>query len=517
MVAFGLIWPAFTCQAQTNYDFNYQVSSSLYTLGVQPDGKMLYGAIKGPLRLEANGTPDPSFAPGLSILDSVLTLAVQADGKILVGGHFNQLAGQPRTNLGRFEANGSLDATFQSHLDRSGSVYALALQADGKILVGGFFKTASGQTNQSLARLNTNGIPDDTFHSPINGILFSVAVQRDGQILVGGSFETSGSVVRTNLARLNSDGSVDATFAAPLTSEVECFAGQPDGKILAGTRLSTSSNQNTYLARFNADGSLDTNFNASVNGGVVSIALQADGKILVGGTFDNLGGQTRKGLGRLNPDGSLDAGFVLPDYTRVYSLGLQDNGAILVGGFQIDPGPQTNSHAGRLPGYNTASQTLTFDGMTVTWLRGGSAPEIWNADFEQSVDGVNWINLGTGTRIPGGWRLSGVTVPQFSYIRARGRVSVGQFNGPSWFSQSIIRISLPPKILVDDGKFGFRSNQFGFSYTGQSNNVIVVEGSTDLQTWTALTTNTLESQSAYFRDASGVGTRRFYRLRLLTQ
>src|SRR6185436_18715416 len=120
---------------QTNYDFNYQVSSPVYTLAVQPDGKLLYDVIRGPLRLETNGTPDASFSPGLSNLSSVLTLAVQADGKILVGGNFTRLAGQPRTNIGRFEADGSLDSTFQPHTERSGSVFALALQADGKILV----------------------------------------------------------------------------------------------------------------------------------------------------------------------------------------------------------------------------------------------------------------------------------------------------------------------------------------------------------------------------------------------
>ena len=73
-------------------------------------------------------------------------LAVQDDGKILVGGEFTTLGGQARNYIGRLNADGTLDSGFKP--GANGAVYSLAVQADGKILVGGSFTTLAGQTAQ---------------------------------------------------------------------------------------------------------------------------------------------------------------------------------------------------------------------------------------------------------------------------------------------------------------------------------------------------------------------------------
>ena len=83
---------------------------------------------------------------------------MQADGKILVGGAFINLGGQSRTYIGRLNANGTLDTSFNPGVGGiNPGVSSLALQADGKILVGGTFTTLAGQSRTNIGRLKNSG------------------------------------------------------------------------------------------------------------------------------------------------------------------------------------------------------------------------------------------------------------------------------------------------------------------------------------------------------------------------
>ncbi|MCX7680516.1 MAG: hypothetical protein N2508_00875, partial [Anaerolineae bacterium] len=103
-------------------------------------------------RLNADGTLDAAFNPGAG--ERVHTLALQADGKILVGGWFDTLGGQPRNNIGRLNASGTLDAAFNP--GANSWVGTLAVQTDGKIVVGGGFTTLGGQTRYYIGRLTND-------------------------------------------------------------------------------------------------------------------------------------------------------------------------------------------------------------------------------------------------------------------------------------------------------------------------------------------------------------------------
>ena len=87
-----------------------------------------------------------AFNPGAG--GTVYSLAVQADGKILVGGYFTTLGGQARSSLGRLNADGSLDTAFNPGANNN--VYCLLVQADGEILVGGLFLHVSRTNAQQL-------------------------------------------------------------------------------------------------------------------------------------------------------------------------------------------------------------------------------------------------------------------------------------------------------------------------------------------------------------------------------
>ena len=125
-------------------------------------------------RLNADGTLDTSFNPGAD--SNVASLALQADGKILVGGDFTTLGGggtgtTTRNRIGRLNANGTLDISFSPGADDS--VVTLAVQADGKILTGGAFTILGGgigtpTVRNRIGRLNADGTLDNSFNPGAN-------------------------------------------------------------------------------------------------------------------------------------------------------------------------------------------------------------------------------------------------------------------------------------------------------------------------------------------------------------
>ncbi|MEI7938830.1 MAG: immunoglobulin domain-containing protein, partial [Verrucomicrobiota bacterium] len=458
LLLLGLAAPV---HSQTADDFNPGANGRVFSLAVQADRKMLVGGSFSMLggqtrncigRLNADGTLESTFNPGAS--STVYSLAVQADGKLLVGGSFSTLGGQTRNCIGRLNADGTLDSTFNP--GASGSVYSLAVQADGKILVGGYFTTLGGYTRNYLGRLNPAGTLDSTFNPGAGSDVLSLAVQADGKILVGGYFTTLGGQTRNYLGRLNADGTLDSTFNPGASGSVYSLAVQADGKILVGGYFTTLGGYTrNYLGRLNPAGTLDSTFNPGAGSDVLSLAVQADGKILVGGYFTTLGGQTRNYLGRLNADGTLDSGFNPGASSTVYSLAVQVDGKILVGGRFTTIAGQTRNYLGRLNNTEPATQSLSYDGSTITWLRGGTSPEVWRTTFDWSTNGITWTSLGAGTRIPGGWRLADVSVPPDGTIHVRGQVTGGYQNASSWFVEAysgpILFINQPASRTNDAG------------------------------------------------------------------
>ena len=396
-----------------------------------------YGSVtSAPALLTINlATVDAGFDPGSS--GTVDSLAIQPDGRILVGGGFTTLAGQPRNHMGRLLANGTLDTGFDPGADSS--VLSLAVQADGKILVGGGFTTLGGQPRDYLGRLNADGTLDTGFDPGAGSSVRSLAVQADGKILVGGLFMTLGGQPRNHIGRLNADGTLDTGFDPGADSTVTLLAVQADGKILVGGSFSTLGGQPRWrIGRLNADGTPDLGFDPGFVSSLSTLAVQADGKILVGGGFTTLGGQPRSRIARLNADGTLDAAFDPGAVGTVLSLAVQADGKILVGGMFMTLGGQPRSRIGRLNNAGPATESLTADASTITWLRGGTGPEVWRTSFAHSPDGTAWTDLGAGTRIPGGWERTGLSLPSGGTIRARGHVTSGQYSGSSWFVEASI-------------------------------------------------------------------------------
>jgi hypothetical protein len=272
------------------------------------------------------------------------------------------------------------------------------------------------------------------------------------------------------------------------------------------------------LGRLNADGSGDANFNASANGAVFSLAVQTDGNIIAGGSFTNLSGQAANYVGRLNTDGTLDSTFNSFAGGTVNSLTIQPDGQILTGGSFLSLCGQYRSYLGRLNNSGSPTESLSFNGSNLAWLRGGTSPECLETTFDLSTDGVNWSALGNGIRMPGGWispNLSAITTN--AIFRIRGFVASGYQTGSSWFVQNIYSIDpkTRPAILASEGGFGITANQFGFDVAGLVGQVIVLEGSTNLMNWVPLQTNQIGTVPLPLNDPSPEEfPQRFYRVRL---
>jgi len=453
------------CQAQWPLpdDFNPGAGGMVRALLVQPDGNIVVGGDFTTLagqtrsrigRLSADGTLDTGFNPGVG--GDVYSLAVQADGKILVGGFFSNLGGQTRSRIGRLNPDGSLDPTFNPGVGGS-IVESLAVQPDGTIVVVGGFGFLGGKGRMNIGRLNADGTLDAGFNPGADAPIYCVALQPDGKILLGGAFTSVGGQTRNNIARLNAAGSVDLSFDPGSTYAVNCLAIQADGKILVGGNFSMLDGQpRNKIARLNAAGTLDLSFNPGADASIDiiwSMALQADGKILVGGRFTKLGGQVRNHIARLNGDGTVDPTFNpgasggSPSGYKVTSVVLQPDGRILVGGDFTMLGGESRNRIGRLNNTHPATQSLACDGSNITWLRGGTSPEVWRTTFEASTNGTDWIGPVAPRRISGGWQFTNVALPVNTIIRARGFVAAGYDNASGWFVEHTI-ITAPPSIVV---------------------------------------------------------------------
>lgn len=339
----------------------------------QPDQKILVGGwfteYNGTsqnyiTRLKPDGSIDTSFDTGTGFNSVVTAIALQTDGKILVIGSFFEYNGTSQNKIIRLNPDGSPDTSFNIGTGFDAGLRTIALQSDGKILVGGFFTSYNGTTQNRIIRLNPNGSMDSSFNTGTginSNFVEQIVVQTDGKILVGGDFSSYNGDARNDLVRLNPSGDIDTSFTigtgfGGAISKVYEITLDSYGRILVGGMFSSFNGaaQNQIL-RLYSTGNLDTTFSSGMGADyyVETIALQADGKILMGGQFDSYDGTARNNIVSLNPDGSLDTVFNVGtgcDDT-VNDIVLQADGKVLVGGSFTSYNGATRNRLVRLHNY----------------------------------------------------------------------------------------------------------------------------------------------------------------------
>ena len=369
-------------------------------------------------------------------LAAFLSLKIQADGKLVgVGG---QSGGEAL--ITRFLVDGSLDPSFGIggivHINIPGR--SLALQADGKIVVGGTVdvQPQPGSRDFVVARYNSDGSPDTSFGTAGKVVtdfnaswdnLVDIAIKNDGKILaLGSTGDVQANRSEIALVSYNPDGSLDASFGNNgkavsnflLSNGPAALALQADGKIVvAGTSYfaNATSGHDFLVARFNANGSVDTSFGGT--GYVLTdfaayeqlhaVALQSDGKIVAAGTdapysaaaYSSPSGKAA--LARYNTDGSLDVSFgsagkvttAFGDYGgQIRSVAIQTDGKIVAGGVATSV-----QVVNRLKeSFNGKLNHAHYDFAVMRYNSNGSLDQTFGGDG-QTPNGITITDFGNGS------------------------------------------------------------------------------------------------------------------------
>lgn len=389
------------------------------TVTILPSADPFTPKIAGALDLDFNpdnsATTTPPFNNSPGANNTVSAVAHDAKGHIIVAGDFGAFNAATRTRIARLLPTGLLDTNFNPNGGANDFVSAAAVYTNGplsgQILVAGGFTAVNGVQRPGVARLNAlDGSIDSTFDpgNGANGPVYALALQRDGGILLGGDFTVFNGVPRNRLARLTSGGALDLSFdpgfgpnapvytifpvaADPITitnsltnGVVELFVtniavGATSGFItlsynffaesnnivvLSGTNILYDSGLAAHeVVTTNAAGGLDTNYVPSVvpfefiatNGFLrfevntltnaasnwtFTVSIQPDIALgaFIGGDFSTYDGAPHGRLARLNADGTADLSFAtnngLGADDTVFALAIQKQRLLLGGSFQ---------------------------------------------------------------------------------------------------------------------------------------------------------------------------------------
>ncbi|HZS31372.1 MAG TPA: PASTA domain-containing protein [Gaiellaceae bacterium] len=376
-----------------------------YAVALQPDGKILLAGGDAIARYDSEGSLDPTFGSGGIVTTSIELrgIAVQSDGKIVVAGSGYD-GSAPDFAVARYNADGSIDSSFGSGGEvttdpeppRGGEAWALALQPDGKIVVGGvnaggYFVLARYLSSGALdTGFGSGGIVDGPF-----GELRALALQSDGKILAAGSGTSDDFLI----ARFDLDGSPDTTFGTDgvvgeggggnqtVLGTANALAVEPGGTIVVvGAGHGNLNWTGVGIMALNADGSVDSSFasggediriESSTQALGNGLALEPDGKIVAAGLIDS--GQAAEFLvlrfdsnGTLDPDFGTD-GVVTTQLAAAGTDGstagsaanavvVQPDGKIVVGGGAFDGNTSSSFALARYLGTSTLSVSKSGSG-----------------------------------------------------------------------------------------------------------------------------------------------------------
>jgi uncharacterized delta-60 repeat protein len=342
------------------------------TSGTAKASQTLTVTVRGPA-----GSLDTSFGGGIQVTpvgageDYGQALAVQPDGKVLLAGHTVSATGGEDFALVRYNRDGGLDTAFGSGGkvvtpvgSGSDQAYAVALQPDGKIVVGGSAAVSPSDLDFALVRYNPDGSLDPSFGSggkvltALGGVdhVFALAIQPDGKIVAGGDTDSGTGAQDFALARYNPNGSLDSGFGSggkvstpirPGTTRDSIY-GLALQTVGGETRIVAAGGEGDFiLARYTPAGQLDETFGeggkvdglfASSIGAARAVVVTGGSKLLVAGHTDH-----DFALVRLLASGSPDAAFgtdgkvVTPlsktNWDEAQALAVQADGKIVVGGW----------------------------------------------------------------------------------------------------------------------------------------------------------------------------------------
>lgn len=290
-------------------------SSTIKTAVQQSDGKIVFGGnftkyngltCNRIARILPDGTIDNTFSSGAGFIGQVNTMALQKDGKIIVAGNFTKYNGINAGKILRLLPDGTRDPDFSVGDGADLSIETILIQPDGKILAAGNFNTFNGNTCPRLIRLNIDGSPDPgfTIGTGFEKPIYAMALQSDQKIILGGAFLTCQGTSQKRIVRLNANGTLDTSFDSGIgfnKGDVRSILIQPDDRILVGGTFSGTykSTPSLRLIRLLKTGSFDSSFDAKLNNKLFAMDFTADYKLIIGGNFNSVSGISKHRIARL--------------------------------------------------------------------------------------------------------------------------------------------------------------------------------------------------------------------------
>jgi uncharacterized delta-60 repeat protein len=468
--------------------------------------------VNGLGRLNPDGSLDNNFTSfrGVAIggrATQVQAAVVQPDGKIIIGGGFDTVNGVARTNLVRLDVDGSLDNSFVvdaglAFPPGSSFISSLALEFDGRIIVGGVF---SAGTATNIARLDIHGVLDTNFLAVTDDVVQSLVVESNGTILVSGQFGTVDGVERMGLARLTQEGALDADFNPVGNRHPSAFAvGADEGVFVATTTCfwgCTSS-----LERLNPEGSDDQSLSSvRFQGNTYALVAQPDGGLLVGGSFQSISWNLTNGV----------ASYVRRGLARLYDR----NQPVVQFGPNFDP------NMGLYFGGITVNEDDGFAKLSVQRLGDSSAAttvDYATADAD-ALAGLNYVATNGSLAFAPLETTKTIIVPILTDHRVTGdlqfRIILKNLHDTGGASVSTRLGLASATVTIRDVDFGFMPSSvrrlsdgtISLTLNAPASAQFIIEASSDLVNWVPIAsnqTNVIDTQAPGYQ-------RRFYRARML--
>ncbi len=294
-------------------------------------------------------------------------IAIQEDGKIIIGGNFTKVNGIYKKYLARLNSDGTLDPSFYASPDKP--VLTIFLQPDDKILIGGDFTYVSDYERRGIARIDQAGMVDTLFKANVEGSVYTITFQEDSKIIIGGRFKKVNGENFENIARLSFYGDLDRSFKLDIDYDVRCILILQDGSMLIGGFIfRVNGKEMKNLIKLLPDGKIDETFKPEPDGCIASILLQEDGKILVSGYFFKICEKPFLGIARLYLDGTIDDSFNPKPNDYVYKAYPYKDSKIFIIGRFLKIGDKERHRIALI--YNNGEIDSTFNANTIIkWIQ----------------------------------------------------------------------------------------------------------------------------------------------------
>jgi beta-propeller uncharacterized protein DUF5122 len=339
-------------------------------------------------------SPPPLAQPNVPLLTngSVNAIVRTSDGGVIVGGDFTEIGGVARSNLARFNADGTLDAAWNA--STNGPVAALALDPNDTLFVGGLFDDASGEHRFCLAKFSAAGDVDVNWTAFADAPVLAIAVA-DGAVYVGGYFMSVTDESRTRLAKLSPDGAgaLDETWLVPASGRVIALQAGASGTLyVAGAFQSIGGESTSYLAKVSTSGAgaVDTTWTPAPDDWVMALAYDGT-SLYTAGYFTSIGGEALSHLARVDAGAGGDADATwAPDLDEVsWAVSLGTDDSVYVGGFFHTVGGVARSHVAKVStqgaGDAVAAWDASTDGRVFTVATDGGGHTYIGGTFSQAA------------------------------------------------------------------------------------------------------------------------------------